>query len=106
MKEFPIILETTSSQLFEGCIKHPAIEVGDPSEDLEDDFSILLEDASMPIAVIGMGFRGPGDATDTNKLWEMISHKREAWSPIPKEKWNNKAFYHPDHARHGTVGRK
>ncbi|OKP15072.1 Lovastatin diketide synthase LovF [Penicillium subrubescens] len=102
MKEFPIILETTSSELFEECIKQPDIEVGHPSEDLEDDFSILLEDASMPIAVIGMGFRGPGDATDTNKLWEMISHKREAWSPIPKEKWNNKAFYHPDHARHGT----
>lgn len=106
MKEFPIILETTSSELFEECITQPEIGDGDPSEDLRDDFSILLEDASMPIAVIGMGFRGPGEATDTNKLWQMMRDKREAWSPIPKERWNSKAFYHPDHARHGTVCRK
>ncbi|GLI79916.1 putative PKS/NRPS-like protein biosynthetic cluster [Penicillium ochrochloron] len=103
MKEFPIILHTTSSELFEECITQPDIGEGDPSDGLEDDFSILLEDASMPIAVIGMGFRGPGDATDTNKLWQMMRDKREAWSPIPKERWNNKAFYHPDHARYGTI---
>ncbi len=58
----------------------------------------------MPIAVVGMGFRGPGDATNIESFWKMISEAREAWSPIPKEKWNNDAFYHPDANRNGTVG--
>lgn len=103
MKEFPILLETTGSEVFEECITQSDIGDRDPSEPQPDELSILMEDASMPIAVIGMGFRGPADATDTNRLWQMILEKREAWSQIPKARWNNKAFYHPDHARHGTV---
>lgn len=103
MKEFPIILETTGSEVFEECIMQSDVGDRDTSEIQLDDLPILLEDASMPIAVIGMGFRGPADATDTNRLWQMILEKREAWSPVPKARWNNNAFYHPDHARHGTV---
>lgn len=57
----------------------------------------------MPIAVIGMAFRGPGDATNVERLWKMISETREAWSLVPKQKWNNEAFYHPDANRNGTV---
>ena len=58
---------------------------------------------NMPIAVVGMSFRGPADATSVESLWRMIYEKREGWSPIPKEKWNNDAFYHPDNKRHGSV---
>lgn len=61
------------------------------------------ENEVMPIAVVGMGFRGPGEATSVEEFWKMISEAREAWSPIPKEKWNNDAFYHPDGNRNGTV---
>ncbi|PVH89083.1 putative polyketide synthase [Cadophora sp. DSE1049] len=57
----------------------------------------------MPIAVVGIGFRGPGDAHTTEKLWKMILEGREAWSSVPKEKWNNEAFYHPDPNRNGTT---
>lgn len=70
---------------------------GDPES------SILSRDKSMPIAVIGMGFRGPADATNVERLWKMILESREAWGPIPKARWNNSAFYHPDNTRHGTV---
>ena len=58
----------------------------------------------MPIAVIGMGFRGPGDATNVENLWNMMLEAREAWSLVPKQKWNHGAFYHPDANRNGTVG--
>lgn len=57
----------------------------------------------MPIAVIGMAFRGPGDASNVERLWTMISETREAWSLVPKQKWNNEAFYHSDANRNGTV---
>jgi len=66
--------------------------------------SDLDTDKSMPIAVVGMGFRGPGDATNVEKLWQMILEGREARTRIPQSRWNNDAFYHPDHSRHGTVG--
>ena len=59
-------------------------------------------DATMPIAIVGMGFRGPGDATNVENLWKMISEGRESWSEIPKQRWNHEAFYHPDANRHGT----
>ncbi|OJJ70374.1 hypothetical protein ASPBRDRAFT_155129 [Aspergillus brasiliensis CBS 101740] len=69
----------------------------------QDDLSILDQDASMPIAIVGMGFRGPGDATDVARLWTMMVEGREAWSEIPASRWNHSAFFHPDHARHGTI---
>ncbi len=62
-----------------------------------------LPDQTMPIAIIGMGCRFPGDATDPEKLWEMCSQSRDAWSEIPAEKFNLKAFYHPDPERSGSV---
>lgn len=63
----------------------------------------LASDGVMPIAIVGIGFRGPGDASDLNGLWNMIANKREARSSIPKDRWNNEAFYHPDSNRSGTV---
>ena len=62
-------------------------------------------DASMPIAIVGMGFRGPGDAVTVEKLWQMISEGRESRVKIPKERWNHEAFYHPDANRNGTVSK-
>lgn len=57
----------------------------------------------MPIAVVGMSFRGPADATNVENLWKMIVEGREGHSKIPQARWNNDAFYHPDNTRHGTV---
>ena len=71
---------------------------------LQDGPVNLAAESWIPIAIVGIGFRGPGDAKNVEKLWEMILAGREAWSPIPAERWNNAAFYHPDHTRHGTVG--
>lgn len=71
--------------------------------DASDSINGAMEDKSMPIAIVGMSFRGPGDATTVENLWKMLSEARESRTTIPKEKWNNEAFYHPDHKRHGTV---
>lgn len=62
-----------------------------------------MGDASMPIAVVGIGFRGPGDADNVEKLGKMIAEGRESRVPIPKERWNHDAFYHPNPSRNGTV---
>jgi acyl transferase domain-containing protein len=60
------------------------------------------EDATMPIAVVGIGFRGSGDAVDIDKFWDMIREKREARTEILTRRFNNDAFYHPDAGRNGT----
>lgn len=68
-----------------------------------EDLANLSAKSCAPIAIVGIGFRGPGNAKNVDKLWEMIMAGEEAWSPIPARRWNNEAFYHPDNARHGTV---
>ncbi len=69
----------------------------------ENPTSFTPQDKSTPIAIVGMGLRGPADATSVENLWKMISESREGRSEIPKERWNNEAFYHPNSARSGTV---
>jgi Beta-ketoacyl synthase, N-terminal domain len=62
---------------------------GDSSPSLEaqpNDLSSIREDKCMPIAVIGMSFRGPGDATNVENLWKVITEARESWSEVPKER--------------------
>ncbi|KAH6680488.1 hypothetical protein B0J14DRAFT_683803, partial [Halenospora varia] len=61
------------------------------------------EDASMPIAVIGMACRFPGDATSPEKLWELLISGRNAWSEFPKDRVNIDGFYHPSGNRQGSI---
>lgn len=104
MKEIPITLEASNSKLLMECTNIDETRDSEQSaQNMDDDLLILADDASMPVAVIGMGFRGPGDATNVERLWDALLEQREEWSPIPAERWNSSAFYHPDHARHGTV---
>jgi acyl transferase domain-containing protein len=60
-------------------------------------------DSSMPIAIIGMGCRFPGDASNPEKFWEMLTNGRAAWSEIPPERFNIDAYYHPSAERGGAV---
>ena len=52
--------------------------------------------ATTPIAVIGMSCRLPGGANSPEELWDMLSEGRSAWGPVPFDRWNADAFYHPD----------
>jgi acyl transferase domain-containing protein len=52
--------------------------------------------APTPIAIVGMSFRGPGGANTIEDFWDMIYDGRSAWSEVPADRWNGKAFYHPD----------
>ena len=61
--------------------------------------------SDVPIAIVGMGCRFPGEATSPEKLWQLCASGRSAWSEVPPERWNRDAFYHPDGGRIGTVSR-
>lgn len=60
-------------------------------------------DAMEPVAVVGLATRFPQEATSTELLWELLLQARSTWSPIPKERFNAEAFYHPDPEHGGTV---
>lgn len=50
----------------------------------------------IPLAIVGIGCRFPGGATDTQKLWELLVSGKSAWSKVPADRWNEDAFWHPD----------
>ena len=59
--------------------------------------------ASIPIAIIGMSCKCPGDATSPERLWQLCADGRSAWSDIPQNRFNAKAFYHPKGEKPGAV---
>ena len=61
------------------------------------------KDEVMPIAVVGLSGRFPGAATTPNKLWDMCAAGKNAWSPLPADRFSANAFYHPDGGRNGKV---
>ncbi|CRG89167.1 putative polyketide synthase 17 [Talaromyces islandicus] len=71
-----------------------------PRSDLHD---VLGKDESMPIAIVGIACRLPGEATCTDKLWELLAKKEAAWSKMPEDRMNMDAFYHPDGERGGNI---
>ena len=63
----------------------------------------IAGDGSMPIAVVGISCRFPGEATNPQNFWNMITQGRDAWSPIPKNRFNADAWWHPNGERQGSV---
>uniref|UniRef100_A0A4E9E756 Uncharacterized protein n=1 Tax=Gibberella zeae TaxID=5518 RepID=A0A4E9E756_GIBZA len=62
-----------------------------------------VQSTLQPVAIIGIGLRGPGDASDPEKFWEMLLDARSARSEIPKDRYNVDGFYHPDPERLGSI---
>ncbi|KAH9205133.1 fatty acid synthase S-acetyltransferase [Leptodontidium sp. 2 PMI_412] len=58
---------------------------------------------STPLAIIGIGFRGPGDGSTPEKFWQMLLDARSARCEIPKERYDIDGFYHPDPERLGSI---
>ncbi|KAI8931497.1 hypothetical protein NX059_011163 [Plenodomus lindquistii] len=61
------------------------------------------EHKPMPIAVIGLGCRLPGDVTSGEKLWDLLVSKKSARTDVPPGRFNVDAFYHPDGDRYGSA---
>lgn len=54
-----------------------------------------------PIAIVGMSCRLPGNVTTPDEFWELCSRARSGWSEIPKERFENAAFHHPNPGKGG-----
>lgn len=55
----------------------------------------------IPIAIVGMSCRLPGNVSTPDEFWELCSRARSGWSEIPKERFENASFYHPNPGKSG-----
>ncbi len=56
-----------------------------------------------PIAIIGLGCRIPGQANDPASFWRLLRNGIDATGPVPTDRWDVDAYYHPDAEHAGTI---
>ncbi|KAG9235384.1 polyketide synthase [Amylocarpus encephaloides] len=57
-----------------------------------------------PIAVIGLDAKLPCDGDTPESFYEFLVAGRSARGPVPPERYNSEAFWHPDSHRDGIIG--
>ncbi|KAF2182912.1 thiolase-like protein [Zopfia rhizophila CBS 207.26] len=50
----------------------------------------------IPLVIVGIACRLPGDATNLEKLWDLLANGKSAWSKAPADRWNEEASLHPN----------
>ncbi|MCJ1312675.1 Reducing polyketide synthase rads1 [Agyrium rufum] len=64
--------------------------------------SISQAEDRIPIAIIGLACRFPGDATDPSKFWDLLKSGKSAHSATT-DRFNADAFYHPKGSKRQNV---
>ncbi|KAF3055679.1 Lovastatin diketide synthase LovF [Daldinia childiae] len=64
--------------------------------------SVHMENPSThSVAIVGMACKFPGDATSPSKLWDLCTGGQDAWSEIPKDRFDVRSLYDADSERIG-----
>lgn len=56
-----------------------------------------------PIAIIGLGCRFPGEASDPEAFWQLLQAGQEAITDVPSDRWHHPSYYDPDLAVPGKT---
>ena len=80
----------------------PSIFNGNDATNKEEK-SPYQRDAMEPVAIIGFSLRFPQDATSPQGFWDMLYQGTSAKTEVPSDRFNIKAFYHPDSSRISSV---
>ncbi|WP_192903232.1 type I polyketide synthase [Photorhabdus khanii] len=56
----------------------------------------MMKSNNMPIAIIGMGCRFPGNVSSPEEFWHLLCSSGDAITPVPPERWSNQAYYSRD----------
>ncbi|KAI1424757.1 ketoacyl-synt-domain-containing protein [Xylaria sp. FL1777] len=62
---------------------------------------------TMPIAIVGMSCRLPGNVASPAEFWELCARARSGYSTIPPERFDTASFHHPNPGKagcHNPVG--
>lgn len=57
----------------------------------------------MPVAIVGMSCRLPGDVTSCEEFWSMMSLSRHGWGEIPEDRFSKDAYWHPNPGKKGCT---
>ncbi|KAI1339087.1 ketoacyl-synt-domain-containing protein [Xylariaceae sp. FL0016] len=63
--------------------------------------------STMPLAIVGMSCRLPGNVASPAEFWELCARARSGYSEIPKERFSTAPFQHPNPGKagcHNPVG--
>jgi hypothetical protein len=63
---------------------------------LNQQVQAAAERARHPIAVVGMGCRLPGGASNPAAFWQLLREGREGIREVPADRWDIDALYDPD----------
>ncbi|XXT63555.1 SDR family NAD(P)-dependent oxidoreductase [Sorangium sp. So ce590] len=58
---------------------------------------------STPIAIVGVGLRMPGGASDLESFWQVLVEERDTRRPIPADRFDIEALYDPDPDANGKT---
>jgi acyl transferase domain-containing protein/SAM-dependent methyltransferase/acyl carrier protein len=72
-------------------------------QDLEGRLAAAERAAHAPVAVVGVGCRFPGGASDPEGYWELLAGERDGITEVPPDRWDVSAFYDPDPDRPGKT---
>ncbi|KAK4225303.1 putative polyketide synthase [Podospora fimiseda] len=62
----------------------------------------MADQQPMPIAIVGMSCRLPGDVSTPGEFYRMLCRKRSGWSKVPKDRFSHEAYHHPNPDKKGT----
>ena len=71
--------------------------------DLEARLAAATTARSAPVAVIGLGCRFPGSATDGDAYWRLLADGQDAITEVPSTRWDIARYYDPDPDRPGKT---
>jgi acyl transferase domain-containing protein len=56
----------------------------------------------MPIAIVGMSCRLPGEVSTPGDFYRMLCRKRTGWSAVPADRFTAEAYHHPNPDKKGS----
>ncbi|KAH6614378.1 polyketide synthase [Chaetomium sp. MPI-SDFR-AT-0129] len=63
----------------------------------------MADKQPMPIAIVGMSCRLPGEVSNPGEFYRMLCRKRSGWSLVPKDRFNAEAYRHPNPDKKGCM---
>jgi acyl carrier protein len=79
-----------------------ALELADSSRKVETTALVRQGEATGALAIVGLGLRFPGGATDLESFWQVLSTGMDTLRPIPPDRFDDLNYYDPDPEHRGT----